>query len=46
MKKVIKAVQEVKACRKHEFVQSQCVLEDHSRFHPSVPSELLVMIVP
>ena len=44
--KRIKADREGKACRKHGFVQSQCGPGDHSRFHPSMLEELLLVFVP
>lgn len=36
----------MKACRRHEFVQSQYGHVDHSGFRPSVLEELLVHLVP
>lgn len=38
-KLLIKVVQEVKACKKHDFVQSQSDRADRSSFHPSMPEE-------
>lgn len=44
--KLIKVVQEVKAYRKHGFVQSQFVPSDRSGFHPLTLQEWLAVIVP